>query len=204
MRRTLRLVQGHPKLIELAENLAADPQRLAAQLDRAETAERGELDAFFRSAKAFRRRRVHRQPARLDDRHRRCPARGVADFFHFLCAIEEGDRESWVVQMNWADLWKRLGRPDRRPDRRGASPSGRRRSRGVQADQRTGEQFEVLIHPGVAEAGRAEAGPDFQEAVDAELASTWRQRCRTGWELRKGAVGGNDDCSRRPVRLSLS
>ena len=30
-----------------------------------------------------------------------------------------------------------------------------------------------MIHPGVAEAGRAAAGADFQAAVDAELAATW-------------------------------
>jgi hypothetical protein len=30
------------------------------------------------------------------------------------------------------------------------------------------------IHPGVAEAGRAEAGDDFQAAVGAELAAFWR------------------------------
>jgi hypothetical protein len=48
VRRTLRLVQGHPKLIEFADRLAADPRRLSAQLDRADAAQgQGELDAFF-------------------------------------------------------------------------------------------------------------------------------------------------------------
>ena len=48
MRRTLLLVQGHPKLIELADRLAADPRRLSAQLGRADAAQgQGELDAFF-------------------------------------------------------------------------------------------------------------------------------------------------------------
>ena len=52
VRRALRLVQGHPKLIELAENVAVDPQRLAAQLDRADAAEGGSSTHFFASAKA--------------------------------------------------------------------------------------------------------------------------------------------------------
>ena len=182
VRRTLRLVQGHPKLIELAENLAADPQRLAAQLDRAETAERGELDAFFRvgesdfDAAAFTvslRDWTTGIAAALPEASR--------TFFHFLCAIEEGDRESWVVQMNWADLWKRLGRPDPAPPIAEAlAPLVAAGLVECKPTNETGEQFEVLIHPGVAEAGRAEAGPDFQEAVDAELASTWRTVMQNG------------------------
>ena len=45
----LRVVQGHPKLMELADAAAADPARLAAQLAAAETAVGGQvLDAFFR------------------------------------------------------------------------------------------------------------------------------------------------------------
>ena len=181
MRRMLRVVQGHPELIELAENLAADPQRLAAQLDRAETAERGELDAFFRvgesdfDAAAFTvslRDWTTGIAAALPEASR--------TFFHFLCAIEEGDRESWVVQMNWADLWKRLGRPYSAPPSPRLAPLVAAGLVECKPTNETGEQFEVLIHPGVAEAGRAEAGPDFQEAVDAELASTWRTVMQNG------------------------
>ena len=40
-------------------------------------------------------------------------------------------------------------------------------------------RFEVLIHPGVAEAGRHEAGAEFQKAVDTELAATWNTLMRT-------------------------
>ena len=51
VRRVLRLVQGHPKLIELADGLAAEPAKLLAQLDRAEaatdTAGLAVLEAFF-------------------------------------------------------------------------------------------------------------------------------------------------------------
>ena len=116
VRRTLRLVQGHPKLIELAENLAADPQRLAAQLDRAEVAEGGELDAFFRVGEsgfdpaaftASLRDWTTGIAAALPEAAQTC--------FHFFCAIEEGDRESWVIGANWADLLKRLGRPEPAP-----------------------------------------------------------------------------------------
>ena len=49
VRRVLRVVQGHPKLMELADATAADPARLAAQLDAAQASADGrQLDAFFR------------------------------------------------------------------------------------------------------------------------------------------------------------
>ena len=50
VRRVLRVVQGHPKLMELADAAAtADPARLSVQLDAAEKAAGGQvLDAFFR------------------------------------------------------------------------------------------------------------------------------------------------------------
>lgn len=94
VRRVLRLVQGHPKLIELAEAAAAKPAKLAAQLDeadKAQTAGAGELDAFFAQGET-----------RLDPAafvaSLRAWTRGIAGalpeaariFFHFLCALEEG------------------------------------------------------------------------------------------------------------------
>jgi tetratricopeptide (TPR) repeat protein len=176
VRRTLRLVQGHPKLIELAENLAADPQRLAAQVDRGEAAEGGELEAFFRVGES-----------RFDPETFTASLRGWTNgiaaalpeaariFFHFLCAIEEGDRESWIIEMNWSDVWKRLGRPEPAPSIAEALDAlvaaGLIERKPI---DETSERFEVLIHPGVAEAGRIEAEPAFQEAVDAGLAATWQ------------------------------
>ena len=119
VRRTLRVVQGHPKLIELAEGLAAEPSRLAAQLDRAEAAQgQGavELDAFFREGET-----------RADADAFLASLRGWTDgitgalpeaartFFHFLCAMEEGDREGRIIEANWTDLWRRLGQPEPAP-----------------------------------------------------------------------------------------
>jgi tetratricopeptide (TPR) repeat protein len=184
MRRALRLVQGHPKLIELADNLAADPQRLVAQLDRAEAAEGGELDAFFRVGES-------RFDAAAFTASLRAWTTGIAaalpeaarTFFHFLCAIEESDRESWVIEKNWSDLWKRLARPEPAPPIAEAlEPLMAAGLVERRPTDETGERFEALIHPGVAEAGRAEAGPAFQEAVDAELAATWWTEMKTGLE----------------------
>ena len=53
--RTLKLVQGHPKLLKLAEAQAAGPEGLAAHLDRAQaagTAGATELEAFFQTGES--------------------------------------------------------------------------------------------------------------------------------------------------------
>jgi tetratricopeptide (TPR) repeat protein len=177
VRRALHLVQGHPKLIEFAEKLAVDPQRLAAQLDHAEAAQgAGEFDAFFRDGET-------RLDGAMFTASLRDWSSGIAGalpeaartFFHFLCALEEGDRESWIIAANWGDLWKGLGHSGPAPDiAELLSPLSAAGLVDKKAVGETGEMFEVLIHPGVAEAGRVEAGPEFQDAVDIELAATWR------------------------------
>jgi tetratricopeptide (TPR) repeat protein len=189
VRRMLRLVQGHPKLIELAEALAAQPAKLAAQLDEADKAQTdgtGELDAFFAQGET-----------RLDAAAFMASlhgwTRGIASalpeaartFFHFLCALEEGDRQDWIIEMNWSDVWQRLGRPAPTPilqtvlDPLTASGLVDKQAMGEEA-----EAFEVLIHPGVAEAGRADFSPDLQAAVDNELGATWVTLAQNAWEVR--------------------
>jgi hypothetical protein len=180
VRRVLRLVQGHPKLIELAEGMAKAPPKLATQLDQAEAAQdkgADELDAFFQSGEtrldegAFLAglhqwtRRVAStlpEPARL--------------FFHFLCALEEDDREGWIIEENWKDVWQRLGRPAPAPAL--AAVLDPLISAGLVDRQGTGSEeywFVLGIHPSVAEAGRADGGNAVQTAVDHELAAMWRQ-----------------------------
>jgi tetratricopeptide (TPR) repeat protein len=195
VRRTLRRVQGHPKLIELAENLAANPERLSAQLDRADTAAgAGEFDAFFREGET-----------RFDTVTFTATLRnwttGIAGalpeaariFFHFICALEEGDRLSPVINMNWADLLKRLGRTEPLPNvAEVLAPLVVAGLVDKKATGGDGEAFEVLIHAGVAEAGRMEAGSEFQGAVDTELAATWRTMMQHGLEeYGKGTEAGN-------------
>jgi tetratricopeptide (TPR) repeat protein len=185
VRRTLRLVQGHPKLIEFADRLAADPRRLSAQLDRADAAQgQGELDAFFHEGET-------RFGADTFTTVLRGWTAGISGelpenartFFHFVCAIEEADRESWVLEANWSDLWKELGRPEPAP----AMPEVLAPLVAADLVEKTmstpvDEAFTVTIHPGVAEGGRADAGPEFQAAVDEELAATWRTVMRRGLE----------------------
>ena len=83
VRRVLHVVQGHPKLMELADAAAtAGPTRLTAQLDAAETAAGGQaLDAFFRDGTTtLDAAQFLDALARLDRHHRRrAPRSGPAD-----------------------------------------------------------------------------------------------------------------------------
>ena len=51
------------------------------------------------------------------------------------------------------------------------------------------ERWAYAIHPGVAEAGRAEAGDSFQAAVDAELAAFWEAVFQHGREQESSGGG---------------
>jgi hypothetical protein len=96
-------------------------------------------------------------------------ADGERALFWFLCCLEEPDRDRGVLDGNWADLWNRLGLdgPSPEPDAALKAIAGR----GLIAVQ--GEPESYAIHPGVAEAGRAQAGKPFRDAADAETAAFW-------------------------------
>jgi hypothetical protein len=103
--RTLAVVQGHPKLIELAEGQAGDPAALEQQVERAATtwAEReGALTVFFTKGSS-------RYTAEDFLKVLAGWTRGVSEtlpsasrlLFYCLCALEEEDRQSWIVEATW-------------------------------------------------------------------------------------------------------
>lgn len=118
-RRLLRLVQGHPKLIELAEAKADDRAALTAMLDAAATAwneDGAALDAYFQAGGGaaeeadFARALsgwVEQTLSRLDPTAR--------TLFQTLCAIEEGDREDWVLAAVWPRIWGDLNGASHEP-----------------------------------------------------------------------------------------
>jgi CHAT domain len=118
VRRVLRVVQGHPKLLELADAAAADRSRLDTQLAAMETAVAGQgLDAFFDDGTST--LDPDQFLAVLSGWTTRAlavlvlAARLLAEF---VACLEDGDRQSWVIEANWADLWRRLGRPADPPE----------------------------------------------------------------------------------------
>jgi hypothetical protein len=111
VRRTLEVVQGHPKLIDLADKQAASPDALANTLNAmADESAHLPLGAFFADGQsAFDAAAfltvlsgwTNQLVLTLDT-----PAQTL---FFFLCAMEADDRQSWIVEANWGGLWKRLG-----------------------------------------------------------------------------------------------
>jgi tetratricopeptide (TPR) repeat protein len=194
VRRVLRVVQGHPKLLELADAAAADRDRLDTQLAAAEAAAAGQgLDAFFRDGTSAlgpdqflaaltgwttTALAVLPEPARL--------------MAQLLACVEDEDRQSGIVDATWAGLWRRLERPGDPP---GPGPlltllaGAALIQPGTSAtpDGDAGPLVVYRLHPGVAAAVFAGAGPGIGAVVDAELAAFWaavsgRAREREGGE----------------------
>jgi hypothetical protein len=189
----LRMVQGHPKLIEFADRLAGDSHRLQDQINRsinATSSGAGNLDTFFETgetsldATAFLesvRTWVNGIVVTLPEEDR--------IFFHFLCALEDSDRESEIIAATWAEAWQRLGRSDAVPEPTGTVSRLAAVALVVKQPPRTSDTLEandiafiVEIHPAVADAERAQAGSAFQATVDAVMAAHWDAELTEGLE----------------------
>lgn len=118
LRQTLRVVQGHPKLLHFADALAADRDALGRRVAAAaaELDTHGEvLEAFFTKGGA------HEGESQQHDTQflqalqgwtagileRLSPTAQL--LFVFLCRIEADDRTRDSVQANWGDVLSRLG-----------------------------------------------------------------------------------------------
>ena len=191
--RVLAAAQGHPKLLELADGQAADPARLERLLGSAdqEWARRGVApDGLFTSAPGEPTATAEDYAAVLGSWTRQV-ADGLAEaarvMFGLLCCLEEDDRIPIVIEENWADLWQQLALPGDAPEWAGALAPLASQGLAAAVTDADGDLASVVVHPGVAAAGRARAGQAFQAAVDREAAAFWntvfeqaRER-ETGW-----------------------
>lgn len=210
LRQTLRVVQGHPKLMELADGLAADRAALQQRVNAAEQqlAASGEvLDAFFAKGGA-QEGRSQQTPEQFvqalqnwtdDVLARLTPI--AQRLFVFLCRIEPEDREESVVQANWDDTLKRLGEADTAVVASRAEP-GQGLEPALLALQEAGlvevvrpapqagggSQASYGIHPGVAEAALARGDAALLHATDEELGSFFNALVAHG--LQKESEGG--------------
>ncbi|MFO1432111.1 MAG: CHAT domain-containing protein [Candidatus Competibacteraceae bacterium] len=178
----LRLVQGHPKLLDLADKQAVDLATLEQQLSRAGqtwSAGRGRLDAFFQQGEsALADTDFLRVLADWTDLVAATLPAAAQDLFHFLCCLEESDRRGGIVETNWPKLWRRLERAGDPPALDASlvalTTAGLVAADMPATDDPTASAQFYRLHPGVAEAGRRRAGEAFQTAVDTELAAFWR------------------------------
>lgn len=151
LRQTLRVAQGHPKLLELADGLAADRATLRRQVAaaEAEASRKGEaLDAFF--AVGLEREGESRRDeagflAELRDWTAGVSAQlppSARLLFHTLSRLEAEDRRREVLDDNWQDILQRLGK-DTEPN-----PLAPREKAGVRASTVAEASQAALAEPG--------------------------------------------------------
>ncbi|SUS05528.1 conserved hypothetical protein [uncultured Defluviicoccus sp.] len=171
--RTLEIVQGHPKLIELADRLAANPDDLRRQLAGSATrwaaGDASRLGAFFTDGEA----------AVADNGYlavlagwtrsiaATLPA-AAARLFEAVCGLEDGDRRQDLLgRLAWPKLWQALGQagdaPALDPLITALDACGL-----IAVEKRENQPATYRLHPGVAAAGRPD--PARQQVLDRVMA----------------------------------
>jgi hypothetical protein len=169
VKRLLHVVQGHPKLIELAEGQAGSPAELSKHLDRAasvwvqSSVGEDQLRAFFREGDSqVEGDRFLQSLAEWTTAVAAALPKGSHTLFVFLCCLEEDDREGQVVDATWPNLWNRLALDGGVPDLAGSLAAlvsaGLVDVRVSCRRDDVNDQRLYAIHPGVADAGRSDSG----------------------------------------------
>ncbi|MFH8772159.1 MULTISPECIES: CHAT domain-containing protein [unclassified Streptomyces] len=192
--RVLAVVQGHPKLIELADGQAADPEALAARLDEIDTAwltrgvrlqdfldtgqPQGSDQDYYQVLSTWTRATAQRLPA----------ASGA--LFTLLAGLEDDDRNPVVVDVLWPLLWSELGHPDPPPPIDVAvGPLLEQALVVVDTNPDTNEVARYRIHPGVAETARSHTPPDTIRLIDSHAALLWQAVLDGGREREREGMG---------------
>ena len=177
--RVLAAAQGHPKLLELADGQAADPARLEMLLGSAgqEWARRGVAPGGLFTSVSGEPTAAAEDYAAVLGSWTRQVADGLAEaarvMFGLLCCLEEDDRIPLVIEGNWADVWQRLTLPGDPPEWAQALEPLTSQGLVAAVTGADGDLAGFVVHPGVAAAGRAQAGEAFQAAVNREAAAFW-------------------------------
>ncbi len=204
VRAVLEATGGHPKLLELANAQVGTGPVLDAMLaDAAQQWQQQGVDpsAFLTAAGrgvdkvagyvALVGSWANQALAGLDE--------AAVLMLQFLVRADAADRDPETVRVNWADLWRRLGRPEPAPEP-GPVLQALMAAALVEADP-GGSSF--TIHPLVAETVAAATPEEVAAAVDTELAAAWGATLQqaladeaagqptTGWVIhaaRQGAI----------------
>ncbi|TVZ98013.1 CHAT domain-containing protein [Streptomyces sp. BK340] len=192
--RVLAVVQGHPKLIELADGQAADPVTLAARLDEIDTAwltrgirlqdfldtghPQGSDQDYYQVLSTWTRAAAQRLPT----------ASGA--LFTLLAGLEDDDRTPVVVDTVWPILWRELGHPDPAPSIDvTVGPLLEQALVAVDNKPGTNEVVRYRIHPGVAETVRSHTPPDTTRLIDTNAAGLWQVILASGLEREREGLG---------------
>ena len=170
--------------MELADGMASDRDRLARQAEKSEEDARGletSLERFFDDGESEQSESGFVETLRRwSSTLARTLSPSARLLFWFLCRLEEEDRRRDVIEANWKSFLERV--KDDVPEAEAVLKEpdlGLPTSLKALADtglaevreERAGENIPVFyaVHPGVAEAGRGEAGEKVLEGADAEL-----------------------------------
>lgn len=219
VRRVLTLTQGHPLLLELADAAATDPARLAFQLAEVEAALAGAADETGAPDETGDETVGDAGlAALLTEGHTRLGTEQLQRIFttwitqvaatlpaparlllQALCRIEETDRSTATLGVNWAALWRRLDQDGAAPPlASGADPL-------VSAALISTEPIDdpalpdgpdgpvrYHVHPAVAEAVHAATPAPVTGQIDAQLAAWWTVVGQWGTEQeRVGRTSGH-------------
>jgi len=185
--RVLNAAQGHPKLLDLAENNPDYLQQLTRAGDATETpflkqgATTQDASAFLQTLENW----TRQLSANLSPTARL--------LLEFLACLEEEDRQSWIVEANWEDFLKRLadgGRQTADGDLASALAELAQRALVEISDSESAlnfsisnfsiSNFQFRLHPAVAETLRASTDASLRAAVDIELGNFWIAVYRQG------------------------
>ena len=181
VRAVLNLAQGNPKLLELANAAAADPEQLRAQLMAWATPATDQgAEAFVQSGISA--LNSERFSADLNNWMSAALATLPSEqrlFSQFVACLAENDRRSVIIEDNWARLWRWLDRPGDPPELppivaamvRDTLIETEPRPAGLAESSPGGDAYRM--HPVVSDAIRTAAGPQVRYAVDMGLASYW-------------------------------
>ncbi|MEU0557443.1 AAA family ATPase [Dactylosporangium sp. NPDC006015] len=186
VRRVLHLVQGHPKLLELADRAAADEATLARHLDAVEHATTSGQDGSGQALTAF----FTEGESALDDAGFMQVLAGWTTtamdtlpdaprlLLQLLAGTEDEDRFSGVAEPIWPELCRRLELTDPAPVLAGALAPLLTAALVEQetigdADGDAVPLWRFRLHPGVAETVRAATPTSVRTAIDTVLAAFW-------------------------------
>lgn len=195
--RLLEVVQGHPKLLELADRQAKRPRQLSALLDLAsdaKVAQKNSLQVFFEQGiSSLEEADFQQQFTAWTVRILDALPGTTRLIFEILTWIEDTDRQSPLLE----SIWKQISAPLADDNIKLTDHLKRLQRFALVSSNPLGKAGEISIvdyqiHPGVAEVTRSAMDFSVQEVVDREAANFWLATFNLGRRLEsKGSPGGH-------------